>query len=88
MAYIAATICGHTHTRKIARWNGTKDDRVTEGLPFLNTDNAAHFGGPTQAFLYVEVHAEDILVRELATKDAWKTAAWTDLSWRLPHYTG
>ena len=50
--------------------------------------HAAHFGGPTQAFLYVEVHAEDILVRELATKDYWKTSAWTDLSWRLPHYTG
>lgn len=91
---IAGIFYGHTHVRAVFAWRGPKPDPVVAGkplplgIPTFNTDNSAHFGGPTQAFLYVEVHAEDTLVRELATKDAWKTSAWTNLSWRLPHYTG
>jgi len=80
--------------RAVFAWRGPKPDPVVAGkplpagIPTFNTDNAAHFGGPTQAFLYVEVYPEDILVRELATKDYWKTSYWTDLTWRLPHYVG
>jgi hypothetical protein len=81
---IAATMCGHTHTRKIARWNGTKDDRVTEGVPFLNTDNAAHFDKPAQAILHVEIAANEMRVREFGTKDGWQTGAWTPQVWRFP----
>lgn len=47
------------------------------GIPTFNTDNAAHFSGPAQAFLYAEVHAREILVRELATIDGWKTSRWS-----------
>ncbi len=78
---VAATMCGHTHVRKIARWNGTKDDRATSGVPFLNTDNAGHFGGATQAFLHVEIAAAEMRVREFATKDGWETGAWTPQLW-------
>jgi cytolysin (calcineurin-like family phosphatase) len=80
---IAATLCGHTHVRKIARWNGTKDDRVTDGVPFLNTDNAAHFSNPAQAFLHVEIDKSDMTVREFGTKDGWKTGSWTPQVWKF-----
>lgn len=91
---IAGIFYGHTHARAVFAWQGPKPLPVVAGkplppgIPTFNTDNAAHFSGPAQAFLYVEVHEKEILVRELATKDAWKTSAWTDLSWRLPHFTG
>lgn len=81
---IAATMCGHTHTRKIARWNGTKDDRVTTGVPFLNTDNAAHFHNTAQAILHVQITEKEMCVREFGTKDGWQTAAWTPQLWRFP----
>ncbi len=77
-------LCGHTHVRKIARWNGTKDDRVTQGIPFLNTDNAAHFHKPAQALLHVEIHSQELLVREFATADGWQTGTWTPQVWRFP----
>jgi predicted phosphodiesterase len=80
---IAATLCGHTHVRKIARWNGTKDDRVTDGVPFLNTDNAAHFSNPAQAFLHVVIDASELTVREFSTTDGWKTGSWTPQVWKF-----
>lgn len=80
---IAATLCGHTHARKIARWNGTKDDRVTEGVPFLNTDNAGHFSGLAQAFLHVEIDPREMRIREFFTKDGWGTGAWTPQVWKF-----
>lgn len=81
---VAATICGHTHVRKLLRWNGTPDERATDGVPFLNTDNAGHFGGPTQAFLQVELSASSLRVREFATKDGWQTGTWTPQVWTFP----
>ncbi len=79
---IAAMLCGHTHVRKIARWNGTKDDRVAEGVPFLNTDNCAHFSSPAQALLHVEIDASEMRVREFGTADGWQTGNWTPQIWR------
>jgi cytolysin (calcineurin-like family phosphatase) len=81
---IAATMCGHTHVRKIARWNGTKDDKTPTGVPFLNTDNAAHFSGPKQAFLHVDLDDREMRVREFGTSDGWNTGAWTPEVWRFP----
>ena len=75
-------------------WTGPKPAPVIAGkplpagIPTFNTDNAAHFSGPAQAFLYAEVHERDILVRELATTDGWKTSQWTPLAWRMPHASG
>lgn len=81
---IAATMCGHTHVRKIARWDGTKDDRTKDGLPFLNTDNASHFASPSQAFLHIEISSTEMRVREFATKDGWTTGVWTPQMWSFP----
>jgi hypothetical protein len=80
---VAAAVCGHTHARNIFRWDGTKDMRATQGIPFLNTDNAAHYSGPTQAFLQIEVNANELRVREFATKDGWQTGAWTPQVWKF-----
>jgi len=91
---VAGIFYGHTHVRGVYAWTGPKPAPVVvgkplpAGIPTFNTDNAAHFSGPAQAFLYAEVHARDILVRELATTDGWKTSQWSPLSWRMPHCTG
>jgi hypothetical protein len=81
---VAATLCGHTHVRRIIRWNGTPDDRVTDGVPLLNTDNAAHFDKPAQAFLHIEITKNEMRVREFATHDGWQTGTWTPQMWRYP----
>lgn len=80
---VAAAVCGHTHARNIFRWDGTKDMRVSQGIPFLNTDNSAHFSGPAQAFLHVEITRKELRVREFATKDGWQTGAWTPQIWKF-----
>lgn len=80
---IAAALCGHTHARRIVRWDGTKDERTTGGFPFLNTDNAAHFAGPAQAFLHIEVTPAELRVREFFTKDGWVTGSWTPQVWKV-----
>jgi len=84
---VAAMMCGHTHARNIARWNGTKDARAADGVPFLNTDNAAHFNGTSQAFLHVEITPAALRVREFATKDSWETGFWTPQVWSFPFNT-
>jgi hypothetical protein len=81
---VAATMCGHTHVRKIARWDGTKDDRTPAGVPFLNTDNSGHFGSSSQAFLHIEIGSAEMRVREFFTKDGWETGAWTPQTWSFP----
>jgi cytolysin (calcineurin-like family phosphatase) len=91
---VAGIFYGHTHVRGVYAWTGPKPAPVIAGkplpagIPTFNTDNAAHFSGPAQAFLYAEVHEREILVRELATTDGWKTSRWTPLAWRLPHGSG
>lgn len=82
---VAATLCGHTHVRNLVRWNGSSDVKTQEGVPFLNTDNAGHFGGPSQAFLHIEIDARETRVREFATKDGWATGSWTPQVWTFAH---
>jgi hypothetical protein len=79
----AASLCGHTHVRRIVRWNGSNDARAADGVPFLNTDNAGHFSGPAQAFLHIEVTHDTVLVREFGTKDGWQTGTWTPQVWKF-----
>jgi cytolysin (calcineurin-like family phosphatase) len=81
---VIGTLCGHTHSRKIAKWNGTKDDRVAEGVPFLNTDNAGHFSKPDQAILLVEIDSQVMKVREFSTNDGWKSGTWKNEMWTFP----
>lgn len=79
---IAACICGHTHVRRTMRWDGTADVNATQGVPFLNTDNGAHFHSSTQGVLHVTISAKEMVVREFATKDHWKSGDWTPQMWR------
>lgn len=81
---IAATLCGHTHVRRIVRWDGTRDERTPGGVPVLNTDNAAHYSGPAQAILHIEIGPRTLRVREFATRDAWQTGTWAPQSWTFP----
>lgn len=80
---VAACLCGHTHARRVVRWAGSKDEKVTAGVPFLNTDNAGHFAKPEQAILHVEVSPSELRVREFFTKDGWTTGAWTPQIWKF-----
>jgi predicted phosphodiesterase len=80
---IAAIFYGHTHTRTIFRWAGGLPN-PTEGIPVFNVDNASHYKFEANAFYYVEVGASELLVREYATSDRWRTAAWTPQAWRVP----
>jgi cytolysin (calcineurin-like family phosphatase) len=81
---IVATMCGHTHARNIVRWDGSSDERVKVGVPFLNTDNAGHFGSESQAFLQIEITSKELRVREFGTRDGWQSAAWTPQVWTFP----
>lgn len=77
---VAAIFYGHTHARNVFRWDGagTKGER---GIPVFNVDNSAHFASDSQAFFYVELSPERVLVRELATKNRWAESSWTPQAW-------
>lgn len=77
---IAAIFYGHTHVRDVFRWNGISKNATT-GLNVFNADNASHFGGAAQAFFYVELFEEQIIVREFMTKDGWKSGAFSPYCW-------
>lgn len=60
----------------------TGDAPAPRAYDVFNCDNASHFGGPAQAFFYVELGPEGLVVREYATRDGWESGAWTPLVWR------
>jgi DNA repair exonuclease SbcCD nuclease subunit len=80
---IIAILYGHTHVRNIQLWNGTPE-KTTSGIPLLNIDNSSHFSGGNQAFFYIEVDAQELRIREVATKDSWQSHSWTPTIWRFP----
>ena len=79
---IAALLHGHTHVRDVYRWQGTAA-KGPEGLNVFNVDNSSHFKSDAQAIMYLEVYEDSLLVRECATKDAWKTHFWTPQVWNV-----
>ena len=81
---VVAVLYGHTHARNIFRWDGTKSTKAASGVPVFNTDNAGHFNSLAQAFFYFEITAKELIAREFATTDAWKTGNWTPQVWRVP----
>lgn len=81
---VVALLYGHTHARKISRWDGTPTQPATGGLNAFNTDNAAHFHSQAQAFLHLDIGAKEMVVREFGTKDAWETGTWTPQVWKFP----
>ena len=80
---VIAILYGHTHVRNIQFWNGTPE-KTTSGIPLLNIDNSSHFSGGNQAFFYIEVDAQELRIREVATKDSWQSHSWTPTIWRFP----
>jgi len=77
---IAAILYGHTHVRSIYKWDGTPM-KGEKGVPVFNVDNGAHFASEAQAFFYFQLQEGKMTVREFATTDRWKTAAWTPQTW-------
>ena len=86
-AYRIAAVCyGHTHTRRIFAWDGQPPvkDGTPGGIPVFNTDNVSHFRMEDQAFFHFQITEKEIIAREFASPDGWKTAAWTPQVWRFP----
>jgi predicted phosphodiesterase len=83
---IAAILYGHTHARKVYRWNGSSTPGES-GFPSYNVDNSSHFHGQQQACFYFEISRDGVLAREYATQDAWQTGSWTRQSWSSPLVT-
>ena len=77
---VAAILYGHTHARNVYRWDGT-NKAAKAGIPTFNVDNSSHFTGKQQAFFYFELRADEMIVREYHTTDAWETGSWTPQSW-------
>ncbi|HVK14020.1 MAG TPA: metallophosphoesterase [Gemmataceae bacterium] len=80
---VAAILYGHTHARNVFRWDGS-NKAAKEGIPTFNVDNGSHFAGKQQAFFYFEVRADETVVREYQTTDAWETGSWTPQTWTAP----
>jgi predicted phosphodiesterase len=78
---VAAIFYGHTHARNVFRWNGVSAKAQT-GIHVFNTDNASHFHGKAQAFMYVEMTPTEMIVREYATQDRWESGAFTPQVWK------
>lgn len=84
---VVAILYGHTHFRNILQWDGTtakaeKSETPEKGRTLFNVDNSSHFGGDSQGFLYFEITPNELVVRECATKDGWRTSFWTPQVWR------
>ena len=80
---IAAIFYGHTHARNIYRWDGTTA-KSTTGIPVFNVDNSSHFSSKEQAFFYVQLTPQELIVREYKTPGRWATADWTPQLWKVP----
>ena len=82
---IAAVCYGHTHTRRVFAWDGQPPvkDGAPGGIPVFNTDNVSHFRMEDQAFFHFQITEKEIIAREFASPDGWKTAAWTPQVWRF-----
>jgi len=80
---VAAILYGHSHARNVYRWDGS-NKAAKEGIPTFNVDNSSHYAGKPQAFFYFEMRADEIVVREYQTTDAWETGFWTPQTWIAP----
>jgi cytolysin (calcineurin-like family phosphatase) len=79
---VIAILYGHTHGRKIYKWDGQTATAKT-GIDVFNVDDASHFKGPAHGILHYHLTDTTMTVREYSTKDHWKTAAWTQ-AWTMP----
>ena len=81
--HVIANFFGHTHRREIFGWNGTpmRKQFNQADVDAFNGDNSSHFHGGKQAFFYVELSENDLVVREVMTDDAWRTYDWAETIW-------
>jgi cytolysin (calcineurin-like family phosphatase) len=79
---VVAILYGHTHGRKVFKWDG-KSATAKEGIEVFNVDDASHFKGPAHGVLHYHLTDVGMTVREYATKDHWETAGWT-AAWKVP----
>ncbi len=77
---VMAVLYGHTHVRNIFRWDGTPQ-KAENGVPVFNVDNGSHFSSNEQAFFYFHLRGDLLTVREVQTKDRWRTYRWTPQTW-------
>jgi len=89
--HIAGIFYGHTHVRRVFPWDGHPPAKgaavpapLPGGVPVFNTAKASHFNSPAQGFFHFQITDTDLIAREFATKDGWKTAAWTPEIWQFP----
>lgn len=89
---VAGIFYGHTHVRRIFGWNGNAPAPAKAGvtaapgageLPVFNTAKVSHFNSPAQGFFHFQITDGELVAREFATKDGWKTAAWTPEVWQF-----
>jgi hypothetical protein len=80
---VIAGLFGHTHARNVYGWDGTKSRQPFDKsrIDLFNGDNASHFAGQKQAFLYMDIGPKRMIVREIATSDAWRNYRWSDQVW-------
>jgi len=77
---VAAILYGHTHGRNVYRWDGSAK-RAETGIPVFNVTKSSHYASKQQAFFYLEIRGENVIVREYQTKDGWQTGSWTPQTW-------
>lgn len=77
---VAAILYGHTHARTVFRWDGSAKAAKT-GIPVFNVSKSSHFASKSQAFFYIEMSENNMIVREYQTKDGWETGSWTPQTW-------
>jgi hypothetical protein len=89
--HIAGIFYGHTHVRRVFPWDGHPPAKgaavpapLPGGVPVFNTAKASHFNSPAQGFFHFQITETDLVAREFATKDGWRTAAWTPEIWQFP----
>ena len=79
---VLGIVYGHTHSRRIYRWDGTPREAMMGGIPTFNNDKSGHFNYRTHAFLHFEIGRREMLVREYGSGDGWRTGRWTPQVWR------
>jgi hypothetical protein len=87
---VAGIFYGHTHVRRVFPWDGrppakpgTTAAPSPGAIPVFNTAKVSHFNSAAQAFFHFQLTDGELIAREFATKDGWKTAAWTPELWRF-----
>jgi len=83
--HVIANFFGHTHRCEVFGWNGTRMRQPFKqaDVDAFNGDNSSHFHGGKQAFFYVELSVNDLVVREVTTDDGWRSHGWGETIWAM-----